>query len=99
MTSATETALNRVHFNEYGDCLDRPYVVRALKSIDVNKLDEDGCFVDGETFHVVGGSTWEVRGPSWTGSDVHLDGDDGYLELNWGDLALFELIEEGGYDE
>ena len=30
----TETALNRVHFNEYGDYLDRPYVVRCIKALE-----------------------------------------------------------------
>lgn len=94
----TETALNRVSFNEYGDYLDRPYVVRALKSFDVNKLDDDGFVIEDELFHVEKGSVWEIYGPSYE-NDVHLDGDGGYLELNWDDLAWFELLEEGGYYE
>ena len=94
-----ETVLNRIRFNEYGDYLDRPYVVRALESFDVNRIDEDGCFIDGESFHVDEGSTWEIWHPSYTGNDVRLDGDDGFLDLNWDDLKLFELMEEGGYDE
>lgn len=93
----SKTALNRVHFNEYGDYLDRPYVVRALESFDVNKLDDDGFVIDNEFFHVEKGSTWEIYHPSYT-NDVHLEGVGGWLELNWDDLKVFELLEEGGYD-
>lgn len=96
--SDSKTAFERVHFNEHGDYLDKPYVVRALESFDVNKLDDDGFVIDNEFFHVEKGSVWEIYRPSYTGNDVHLDGDDGWLELNWGDLKVFELLEEGGYD-
>ena len=95
--SERQTAFGRVRFNEFGDYLDKPYVVRALFSFDVNRLDDDGCLIDNEVFHVAEGSLWEIYRPSYTGNDVHLDGDDGYLELNWDDLKLFKLLEEGGY--
>lgn len=92
------TALGHVHFNEYGDYLDKPYVVRAIESFDVNLLDEDGFIVENESFHVNEGSVWEIYHPG-SETDLRLEGDDGYLNLNWDDLKVFELIEEGGYYE
>lgn len=92
------SALDRVKFNEYGDYLDTPYVVKAIKGFDVNMLDENDNIVEGDYFHVEAGSIWEIWHPSST-NDVHLDGDGYYLDLNWDDLALFELLEEGGYNE
>lgn len=96
--SDMNTAEGRVHFNEFGDYLDQPYVVRALRSFDVNLSDGDGGFVEGELFHVEEGSVWEVYEPG-DENDVHLDGNDGWLDLNWDDLRMFELLEEGGYSE
>ena len=92
--------------------LDRPYTVRALKGFDVNRVDANGFLIENEFYHVEEGSVWEIDGPSFE-NDVHLvecDGKPcdvggvrgncyGELNLNWGDLELFELIEEGGYDD
>ena len=102
MSSAGGTALNRDSFNERGDRLDKPYVVRALKSFDVNRTDVDGFLIEGETYTVKKGSVWEIYGPSYT-NDVRLTEAGahgnvyGELDLNWGDMALFELVQEGGY--
>lgn len=108
--SEKQTAFDRVHFNEYGDYLDKPYVVRALKSFDVNRVDGDGFLIENEFFTVEEGSVWEIDGPSFE-NDVHLvevvgkpcavhgfrGNVYGTLNLNWDDLKLFELLEEGGY--
>lgn len=102
------TALDRVHFNEYGDYLDKPYVVKCIKSFQVNLVDAHGFIIENEYFDVEAGSLWEIDGPSYE-NDVHLVSVEGRhsrgsvtystLELNWDDLKLFELIEEGGYYE
>ena len=108
MTSATgnrttETALNRIHFNEYGDYLDKPYVVRCIKTFDVNRSDGDGFIIEGETYTVEEGSVWEIYCPSYENdvslTEVTKGNVYSRLDLNWDDLALFELLEEGGYYE
>ena len=99
--SEKQTAFDRVHFNEYGDYLDKPYVVRALKSFDVNRDDGDGFLIENESFTVEEGSVWHIYSP-WCENDVELIEANtgnvyGRLSLNWDDLKLFELLEEGGY--
>lgn len=101
--SELQTAFDCVHFNEYGDYLDKPYVVRALKSFDVNKADLDGFLIENESFTVEKGSIWHIYSP-YCENDVELiEANTGNvystLSLNWDDLKLFELLEEGGYYE
>lgn len=100
--SEKQTAFGRIHFNEFGDYLDKPYVVRANKSFNVNRTDPDGFLVENEFFTVEEGSVWHIYSP-FCDNDVELieaaSGGNVYhtLSLNWDALKLFELVEEGGY--
>ena len=99
--SEIQTAFDHVHFNEYGDCLDKPYVVRALRTFNADRADLDGFLIENESFTVEEGSVWHIYSP-YCENDVELiQANTGNvysrLSLNWDDLKLFELIEEGGY--
>lgn len=86
-----------VRLNEYGDTLDEPYVVRAVKDFTVPHYD---WWADLDRDIIVPkGSEWAIYGASCE-NDYLLESDCWALDLSQSDLdEYFELVAEGGYDD